>query len=120
MIGKRWAALAATMLLPLAVAGCKDDHPVASTSSSKGTDSSAASACSVFAAQYRRADTTAARLRLADEAGRFAARSANGAVAGRAASVGRSADRGDDSWQTASADLLKACRRAGWKPGRQR
>ncbi len=116
MNAKSRAALIAAALLPLAAGGCGDEHPVVSTSSSQGIDRSAASACTVFAAHHRRAESTAERLRLADEVGRHAGRSDNGAVSGRAGLVGRSADRGDESWQAASRSLLLACRDAGWKP----
>jgi hypothetical protein len=116
MDAKTRAVLATAILLPLLTGGCKDEHPVVSNSSVKDTDSSAEQACTLFADRYQGADTKADRLHLADDVGRYAARSDNGAVAGRAGLVGRSANRGDASWQAAAESLLKACRNAGWKP----
>ncbi|WP_203727874.1 hypothetical protein [Paractinoplanes durhamensis] len=103
------------MLLPLTLGGCGDDHPAASGYSAKSTDQAAESACTIFSARYQRAGTKAKRLSLADEVGRYAGRSDNGAVAGRAVLVGRSASRGDDSWRAASKSFLQACHSAGWK-----
>ncbi|MEU4245525.1 hypothetical protein [Actinoplanes sp. NPDC026619] len=116
MDAKRCTLMVLAVLLPLAVGGCKGDHPVVSHSSTEGIDRSAETACATFSAGYRRADTTAERLRLADEVGRYAGRSDNGAISGGAGLVGRSANRGDNSWQAASGQLLRACRAAGWKP----
>jgi hypothetical protein len=113
---KRRAVLVMAILAPLGAGGCKDDHPVVSHSSVRGLDRPAASACDLFAGRYRRAGTTVDRLRLADEVGRYAGRSDNGAVSGRAGAVGRSANRGDQAWAAASAQLLRACRDAGWRP----
>jgi hypothetical protein len=115
-VTKRCVVLATAVLLTGVVSGCKEEHPVVLHSSSRGMDRPAERACTVFAARYGRADTTVAGLRLADEVGRSAARSDNGAVFGRAGRVGRSATRGDASWWAASKSLLQACRKAVWKP----
>src|SRR4051794_35749024 len=96
---QRCAVLVMAALLPLAAAGCTDEDPVVSHASVSDADDPAMTACTVFAGRYRRAGTKASRLRLADEVGRYAARSDNGAVSGRAGLVGRSASRGDASWQ---------------------
>jgi hypothetical protein len=112
----RCAVLVVAALLPLSVAGCKDEDPVVSHASAHDADDPAMTACTVFAGRYRRAETKASRLRLADEVGRYAARSDNGAVSGRAGLVGRSASRGDTSWRAAAGKLLRACRDAGWRP----
>nr|WP_296072681.1 hypothetical protein [uncultured Actinoplanes sp.] len=78
-----------------------------------GVDGPARTACSDFAAGYAQARTKTARLALADRVTASSGRTANTAIAQRAAEMGRSADDDGEAWRSAARALTTACRDAG-------
>jgi len=99
----RRVTLALTVLM---LAGCAPTED--------GLESQAQFACDDFAAGYGAAQTTQARVDLADEVNRWASDSRVDGIRDDAAGLARTADGADTAWQLSADTFAQTCMDAGW------
>ncbi|MFD7224819.1 hypothetical protein ACFV9P_28025 [Streptomyces sp. NPDC059892] len=105
-------ALAATLLLATLTA-CGSSEP--ETTGPKKLDAEAGFACDDFAADYKAAQTTTARVDLANKVNKWAQESKTERIAEMGAALARGSEGSADAWQMSADGFAQACLDAGWK-----
>jgi len=103
--------LAATAIL-IALTGCGSSSEPADPTK---TDQEAGFACDDFALGYKSAQTTQARIDLADKVNKWAPHSQTNRIADMGAALSRGAEASPDAWQLAADAFAQACMDAGWE-----
>ena len=103
---------AAAALLALTLTACGSSEEPADPAM---LDSSAKLACSDFASGYKAAQTTSARVDLANKVNKWAQDSATNGIADNATALARGSEGGPDAWQLGADAFAQACLDAGWK-----
>jgi len=114
LVIEKLLSAAAVALLCVPLAGCREGGQQRAATAA-AVDYEARQACGTLWAGYGRATTVPKRLALADRVTRWSARSGNPAVVTGGAAVGSSANHSNRSWRTAANELMKTCKRAGWR-----
>lgn len=108
----RTAAVTASLLLSL-LAACSSgsEEPADPTK----LDDAAELACDDFATGYKAAQTSTARVELADKVNKWAQSSATNGIAANATALARGSESTASAWQLGADAFAKACLDAGWK-----
>jgi hypothetical protein len=117
------AALALAACTPTEDAGSSksDPKPKASASTAKKTDpkkldDAGEFACDDFARDYQSAQTSSARIDLANKVNKWAPKSGTDRIADSAIVLARAAEGSASAWQLGADTFAQACLDAGWKP----
>lgn len=111
------AAITAALLLTLTscFSGGDEHGPTLADPAKAKVDDAANLACDDFAKGYKAAQTTQARVDLADEVNKWAQDSGTNGIADNATALARASEAGPDAWQLGADAFAQACLDAGWK-----
>lgn len=107
---RRTAATVIAALITLT--GCSSSEEPADPTK---LDNSAKLACSDFANGYKAAQTTSARIDLANKVNKWAQSSATNGIADNATALARGSEGSVSAWQVGADAFAQACLDAGWK-----
>ncbi|MFI9830918.1 hypothetical protein ACIHIX_24915 [Streptomyces sp. NPDC051913] len=106
--------LAALAFAALALTACGSRSDGVRANSNK-LDDAALRACDVFANSYKAAQTTDARVDLADKVNEWAQSSKTNGIAEGATILARGSDGGENAWELAAYTFSQSCLDVGWK-----
>jgi hypothetical protein len=103
--------LATLAALTACSSGSSDDEPA----DPKKLDNAASLACDDFAHGYKAAQTSSARVDLANKVNKWAQSSATNGIADNATALARGSEASASAWQIGADAFALACLDAGWK-----
>lgn len=103
---------ASAILAALTLTGCSSSSEPADPTK---LDNSAKLACDDFATGYKAAQTTSARIDLANKVNKWAQSSATNGIADNATALARGSEGSASAWQLGADAFAQACLDAGWK-----
>lgn len=106
------AVIAAIALLTLTACGSSDDP---ATAKPGALDQSAKLACDDFAGGYKAAQTSTARIALANKVNKWAQQSQTDRIAQMGTALARGSESSPDAWKLGGDAFAQACLDAGWK-----
>lgn len=106
------AALGTALLL--ALTGCSSDSEPKPTDPTK-LDDAASLACDDFATGYKAAQTSTARVELANKVNKWAQSSATNGIADNGKALARGSEGSPTAWQMGADSFAQTCLDAGWK-----
>jgi len=107
--------LAALAFAALALTACSSSSDGDKPADPTKLDDAASFACDDFAEGYKAAQTTSARVDLANKVNKWAQDSATNGIAEGATILARGSDGGASAWQLAADTFAQSCLDAGWK-----
>ncbi|MEV8395933.1 MULTISPECIES: hypothetical protein [unclassified Streptomyces] len=107
----RTAVATALLLLALAACGSSDPEPA----DPKKLDTEAGFACTDLAEGFKAAQTTEARVDLANKVNKWAQESKTDRIADMGTALARGSEGSAEAWQMGADGFAQACLDAGWK-----
>jgi hypothetical protein len=107
--------LAALTLTALALTACGSSNTSDKSADPKKLDDAASLACDDFATGYKAAQTSSARIDLANKVNKWAQQSATNGIADNATALARRSEASASAWQIGADAFAQSCLDAGWK-----
>lgn len=107
--------LAVLSLTALALTACGSSNTGSEPADPKKLDDAASLACDDFATGYKAAQTSSARIDLANKVNKWAQQSATNGIAANATALARGSEASASAWQLGADAFARSCLDAGWK-----